>query len=210
MNKQMIKDSLILFAITLIAGLLLGGVYAITKDPIAAAQERKKQEAYQAVFSDATGFEAVEADIENASDVLAKAGYEKYAIGEVQLAVDDAGNALGYVMTVTSMEAYSGELTIAMGIRMDGTVNGISFLTLNETTGLGMEAKNPEFYEQYSDKQVGAFVVKKGSASAENEIDALTGATVTSNAVTNAVNAGICYAQNLGLEGTEMGGGSDE
>ena len=211
MNKQMIKDSLILFIITLVAGLLLGGVYAITKDPIVAAQEEKKQEAYLTVFADAADFQDMEGiNLEEASAILGEAGYEKYAIDEVKLAVDAGGAPLGYVITVTSMEAYSGELTIALGIRMDGTINQISFLTLAETTGLGMEAKNPQFYEQYSNKQVDSFVVTKTGATAEYEIDALTGATVTSNAVTNAVNAGICYAQSLGLDGDEQGGGSDE
>ena len=194
----MIKDSLILFIITLVAGLLLGGVYAITKDPIVEAQEEKKQEAYLTVFADAVDFQDMEGiNLEEASAILGEAGYEKYTIDEVKLAVDAGGAPLGYVITVTSMEAYSGELTIALGIRMDGTINQISFLTLAETTGLGMEAKNPQFYEQYSNKQVDSFVVTKTGATAEYEIDALTGATVTSNAVTNAVNAGIFYSQSL-------------
>lgn len=211
MNKQMIKDSLILFVITLAAGLLLGGVYAITKVPIAATQEEKKQTAYQTVFSDAAEFvEMEQADQGTAVEVLSQAGYEKDTIQEVKLAQDTDGNALGYVMTVISKEAYGGELQIAMGIRMDGTVNGISFLSLSETMGLGMEARNPVFYEQFSGKNVERFAYTKSGSAAENEIDALSGATITSNAVTNAVNAGICYAESLGLERGEQGGGADE
>ena len=147
MNKQMIRDSLILFAITLIAGLLLGGVYAITKNPIAKTQEDKKNEAYQAVFTDAAEFTEV-TDAADAQQILADAGYTKDRIDEVKAAMDADGNILGYVMTITSSEAYGGELQLAMGIRMDGTVNGISFLSLSETIGLGMEAKKPEFQEQ--------------------------------------------------------------
>lgn len=211
MNKQMMKDSLVLFVITLVAGLLLGGVYAVTKEPIATAQEQKKQEAYQTVFADAAGFADLEGiHVEDAVAILEQAGFEKNRIDEVKQAQDADGNALGYVMTITSMEAYGGELQIAIGIRMDGTVNQISFLSLSETIGLGMEAKKPAFYEQFSDKNVECFVYTKSGASAENEIDALSGATITSSAVTNAVNAGICYAQNLGLEHAEQGGGSDE
>lgn len=211
MNKQMIKDSLILFIITLAAGLLLGGVYAITKMPIAAAQEEKKQTAYQTVFSDAADFmEMEEVDMEAAVAVLSQGGYEKDVIQEVKLARDAGGNSLGYVMTVVSKEAYGGELQIAMGIRMDGTVNGISFLSISETMGLGMEAKTPAFHEQFSGKNVDRFAYTKSGAAAEHEIDALSGATITSNAVTNAVNAGICYAESLGLERGEQGGGADE
>lgn len=209
MNKQMIRDSLILFAITLIAGLLLGGVYAITKNPIAKTQEDKKNEAYQAVFTDAAEFTEV-TDAADAQQILADAGYTKDRIDEVKAAMDADGNILGYVMTLTSLEAYGGELQLAMGIRMDGTVNGISFLSLSETIGLGMEAKKPEFQEQFAGKQVEQFVYSKTGAAADNEIDALSGATITTNAVTNAVNAGICYAGVLGAGSAEQGGDTDE
>ena len=209
MNKQMIRDSLILFAITLIAGLLLGGVYAITKNPIAKTQEDKKNEAYQAVFTDAAEFTEV-TDAADAQQILADAGYTKDRIDEVKAAMDADGNILGYVMTITSSEAYGGELQLAMGIRMDGTVNGISFLSLSDTIGLGMEAKKPEFQEQFAGKQVEQFVYSKTGAAADNEIDALSGATITTNAVTNAVNAGICYAGALGAGSAEQGGDTDE
>lgn len=209
MNKQMIRDSLILFAITLIAGLLLGGVYAITKNPIAKTQEDKKNEAYQAVFTDAAEFTEV-TDAADAQQILTDAGYTKDRIDEVKAAMDADGNILGYVMTITSSEAYGGELQLAMGIRMDGTVNGISFLSLSETIGLGMEAKKPEFQEQFAGKQVEQFVYSKTGAAADNEIDALSGATITTNAVTNAVNAGICYAGALGAGSAEQGGDTDE
>lgn len=210
MNKKMIKDSLILFAITIVAGLLLGGVYAITKNPIAHAQENKKQEAFQTVFTDASDFQDMDVSVEDAVAVLRQSGYEKDRIDEVKLAVDGSGSPLGYVMTITSMEAYSGELQIAVGIRMDGTVNQISFLSLSETMGLGMEAKQPAFYEQFSGKKVDAFAYTKSGAAAENEIDALSGATITSNAVTNAVNAGLCYARELGLSDAGQGGDGNE
>lgn len=61
MNK-ILKNTLILTAITLVSGLLLGIVYEITKDPIAASQEKAKQEAYQQVIAEADSFEAVEVD----------------------------------------------------------------------------------------------------------------------------------------------------
>lgn len=211
MNKQMIKDSLILFGITLIAGLLLGGVYAITKGPIAQAQIDKQQAAYQSVFADAVSFQEIgQSSPEAIAKLLQTAGYEKDRIDETKLAVDAAGTPLGYVMTVTSTEAYSGELQIAVGIRLDGTVNQISFLSLSETMGLGMEAKQPAFYEQFSNKKVNAFSYTKSGAVADNEIDALSGATITSNAVTNAVNAAIVYAGYLGLDTTEAGGEGNE
>lgn len=218
MNKQMAKDALILFIITLAAGLLLGGVYAITKQPINDAQENKKQEAFQEVFQDAVSFADIENfDVEDMTSVLSENGYEKESIDEVKLAFDADGNTLGYVMTITSNEAYGGSLQIALGIRLDGTINQISFLSLSETTGLGMEAKKPAFYQQFSDKKVDAFSYTKSGASEDYEIDALSGATITTNAVTNAVNAGIVYANYLGLDTSDtsvvtevQGGDRDE
>ena len=75
-KSTILKDTLILTAITLISGLLLGLVYQITKDPIAQQKETKKQEAYMAVFSDADSFEPyIEADDADLSAYLAENGY---------------------------------------------------------------------------------------------------------------------------------------
>ena len=203
MNKTLIKDALILFVITAVAGLLLGVVYDVTAEPIARQQQKLKEEAYQAVFMDAQSFEAFDAS--DAGSVLESAGIkaEDVTIEEVMTAMKD-GKAAGYVMTVTDHEGYGGDIKLAMGIQKDGTVNGISFLSISETAGLGMKAKEAAFYEQFAGKKVEQFVYTKSGASAENEIDALTGATITTNAVTNAVNAGICYFQSI------EGGSGDE
>lgn len=203
MNKTLIKDALVLFVITAMAGLLLGAVYDITKEPIARQQQKLKEEAYQTVFQDAESFEAF--DAANAQSVLEAAGWQSadVTIEEVMTAVK-GGEAAGYVMTVTDHEGYGGDIRIAIGIQKDGTVNGISFLSISETAGLGMKAKEPAFAEQFAGKQVEQFAYTKTGASADNEIDALTGATITTNAVTNAVNAGICYFQSI------EGGSSNE
>lgn len=196
MNKALIKDALILFVITAVAGLLLGVVYDVTAEPIARQQQKLKEEAYQAVFMDAQSFEAFDAT--DAGSVLESAGIkaEDVTIEEVMTAMKD-GKAAGYVMTVTDHEGYGGDIKLAIGIQADGTVNGISFLSISETAGLGMKAKEAAFYEQFAGKKVEQFTYTKSGASAENEIDALTGATITTNAVTNAVNAGICYFQSI-------------
>lgn len=204
MNKTLIKDALVLFVITAVAGFLLGAVYDVTAEPIAKQKQKLKEEAYQSVFADAGSFEAFDAS--DAQTVLESAGIHAAAvtIEEVMTAVKDS-KPLGYVMTVTDHEGYGGDIQIALGIQMDGTVNGISFLSISETAGLGMKAKEAAFYEQFAGKKVEQFIYTKTGASADNEIDALTGATITTNAVTNAVNAGICYFQNI-----KSGGGSDE
>lgn len=59
--KKIVKDALVLFAITLVAGILLGVVYQITLDPIAKANENAKEKAYKAVLAEADSFETIDA-----------------------------------------------------------------------------------------------------------------------------------------------------
>ena len=75
MNK-LVKDALVLTAITVIAGVCLGGVYEITKKPIADAQEAATQESYKAVFADAASFADLDGfDAAAATKIAADAGY---------------------------------------------------------------------------------------------------------------------------------------
>ena len=196
MNK-ILKNALILMAITLVAGLDLGFTYDITKGPIAEQEQKAKEEAYQAVFADASSYEALELDAEAVQTLLAEAGYGAQEIDEAMLAKDEADAVLGVVMTVTSGEGYGGDIQFAMGIQNDGTVNGIQILSIEETAGLGMKATEETFYGQFSAKKVDAFRYTKTGAASDNEIDALSGATVTTNAMVNGVNAGIVYFNSL-------------
>ena len=191
------KDAMILFAITLVSGACLGGVYEITKAPIAAAEMAAKAEAYKTVLPAAEIFEEA-----GSADALAAANTEISGLGYGNVTVDEAvsgkdasGAEVGYVVTSTSKDGYGGAITVSVGIEADGTVSGIEFLTLAETAGLGMKATEPSFYNQYVNKQADKFVVSKDGGDGE-QIDALSGATITSRAVTGAVNAALGYYQN--------------
>ena len=196
MKNKIVKDTLALTVITLISGLLLGVVNDITADPIASQQAKEKEEAYKAVFAEAASFEVVtsgeDADLESYLD---ENGYKAQSIDEVMLAKDDAGNELGYAFTVTTSEGYGGDIQFAMGIQDDGTLNGISILSIGETAGLGMRANTDAFKDQFKDKNVDKFEYTKTGATADNQIDTLSGATITTNAMTNGVNAGLCAFQ---------------
>lgn len=190
MNKIM-RNTIILTIITLAAGIGLGFVYEITKEPIAQAQEKEKKEAWQKVFPDAdiNEFEAVEVDKAAAEKAVSDLGV-KATVDEVCTVGDK-----GYVVTTTDKEGYGGDIQITVGITSDGTVSGISILSISETAGLGMKAKEPKFYEQYQGKQTERFAVAKDGGEGE-PIDALSGATITSRAVTGAVNTALAYYQN--------------
>lgn len=198
MKKQsgFIKDAIILFAITLISGLILGFVYDITKAPIAAAAKAAKNEAYAVVFPDAKDFEASDAEtakIAETADEISGKGFGHVTIDEVVDAKDGSGNNVGRVITATSKDGYNGTVQLSVGIKSDGTVVGITFLTLAETPGLGMRAGEKDFYSQYANKNTKEFKLVKGSANGDNEIAAISGSTITSSAVTNAVNAALYF-----------------
>lgn len=191
--KGMIKDALILFAITLIAGLMLGVVNDITKEPIAQQEQKAKNEACQNVFAAAVSFEAQElADSAQIEQVLTDAGISGADIDELMAAKDASGALLGYVITVTDHEGYGGDIQFSMGITNEGTLNGISLLSISETAGLGMRA-GEVLVPQFADKNVSKFTYTKTGATADSEIDAISGATITTNAVVNGVNAGLAY-----------------
>ena len=195
----------ILTAITVIAGLLLGVVYGVTKEPIANAKANSKQEAFQSVLSDADSFETVDdLDTDAASELLKSNGYSSDAIEEVALGKDKSGETIGYVINVVSHEGYGGDIEISVGIQADGTVKGIEMLSISETAGLGMKATEPAFKDQFKDKKVETFSYTKTGEEGDDKIDAISGATITTNAVTNAVDSALVYFQN------ELGGGSNE
>ncbi len=202
-KNTIIKDAIILFVITLIAGLALGIVYEITQPIIDQRALEKKSEAYQTVFLDAKSFvedEELSKKAESASEELFEAnGFNNVSVNEVLVAQDASGNVIGHVMSVTSPSGYAGAITISLGYSLEGVVQGLEFLVLNETVGFGQNAQNPEFKDQYVGKQVTGFVATKSGASAENEIDALSGATITTNAVTEAVNAGLLFLNETAL-----------
>ncbi len=191
------KDAMILFGITLVSGACLGGVYELTKAPIAAAEMAAKAEAYKVVLPEAASFEETGADLfESANAEIAGLGYGNVTVDEAVAGLDASGAEVGYVVTSTSKDGYGGAITVSVGVQADGTVSGIEFLTLAETAGLGMNADKPEWKGQYAGKNVDAFTVTKNGASADNEIDAIGGATITSNAVTGAVNGAVYFVKN--------------
>lgn len=190
--KTIVKDTISITVITLVAGLLLGVVHGVTAQPIATQKALAKEEAYKAVFADAAGFEDVTEQLqEELQTKIVDDGFITSTIDEVMVAQDGSGQDIGYAFTITNSEGYGGDIQFAMGVQSDGTMNGISILSISETAGLGMKADTDEFKNQFKDKQVENFEYTKSGAAADNEIDALSGATITTSAMTNGINAGL-------------------
>jgi len=198
-SKAFMKDALILFVITLVSGICLGFVYDITKGPIEQATIAANNKTYQQVlsaassFADMEGSETAVADL-NASGALASFG--GVAVESVLEGTDASGAVVGYVINSLSNDSYGGAVKVSVGLDADGVITGVGIREINDTPGLGLKAKEPDFLNQYTGKQVDSLVVTKTGASSDNEIDSISGATITSSAVTNAVNAALYYLHN--------------
>ncbi len=204
-NASLVHNCVVLTVITLAAGCILGGVHYITAGPIAAQKKATSDAAMKEVFADAASFEEIEWDSKDSdfADVLTEAGLDQTNVYSVSKALDASGNQLGYVVDAGNNEGYGGEVELMVGIGADDAgmiINGISFLNLEETAGMGSKAEEPAFKDQFDGITLGdeaAIKYVKNGKSASNEIDAISGCTITTNAVTKAVNGALSAANTL-------------
>ncbi|MBR3148938.1 MAG: RnfABCDGE type electron transport complex subunit G [Eubacterium sp.] len=194
-KSSVIKNVLSIFIITLVAVLLLAVVNQVTRDPIAQAEIDARNEVYRAVFAEAKDFEEIMTAEEIASageKAISEAGVPSCEINHVMAAVD-GGNKLGYVIASTSKSGYGGDIQVAVGITADGKITGFSVIKHSETAGLGSKSAEPEFADQFAGKAAETIEFVKGGGATGQQIDAISGATITTTAVTNATNAAIAF-----------------
>ena len=125
--------------------------------------------------------------------------YGSVTVTKALTGVDGKGSTVGYAIAVRNAQSFDGGLALVVGIQADGTVNGISFTELHETAGMGMKCGEPDFMNQFNGVNAEQFTLNKGGASTEDDvIDSVNGASVTSGAVVDAVNAALdFFAANL-------------
>lgn len=187
--KDILIPTVTLFVICLVVSALLAGTNALTKEPIAENQLKKSQQAMQSVCPDAVSFEGAE-------------GLEI----EVYKALNESGEVIGCAIPVSS-KGYGGDVSVMVGISNEngGKVTGVEVLSHSETPGLGANAANDSFTDGFKQDitSSGFSVVKDGTGGADGKIDAITGATITSNAVKSAVNEAIEIYKSLDLGGEQ-------
>lgn len=179
---NIIKTAVILFLITGIAALILAVVNNFTAPIIAENSAKKQAAAMQNVLKDAEFSE--ENLAENVDDP---------DISEIYKAQKD-GSAAGYVVMVNP-NGYNGAISMVVGIDAEGKVSGIDIISQSETAGLGADCVKDEFKDQFVGKSGEISVVKNDPK--DNEIDAITSATITSKAVTSGVNKALAAAEKL-------------
>lgn len=182
--KAVLIPALSLFVICLVVTALLAGTDALTKDTIEAQNKQKAETSRRVVLPDADNFE---------SDKL---GEITYYIGR-----DAAGEKVGFVFS-TKSKGYGGDIEVMTGISADGEVTGVTLLSQSETPGLGANAAKESFTGQYKQKAPqNGFGVTKTAPANDGEIVAMTGATISSAAVTDAVNQAVAAYYELGGKG---------
>ena len=174
--------TLTLLIIAAVCAGLLGLVNAITEEQIAILTEQKTQASMQEVMPDASSFEEVDYTGADTTGLVTAAN----------AALDASGNVIGYVVQ-TEPSGFGGVIQMVTGVDASGAVTGVSIIDMSETSGLGTNAAKPAFKDQFLGTTGDLAVTKDGGT-----IDALTGATITSRAVTNGVNAAVACANNLG------------
>lgn len=192
------KEIGILLVITILAGGLLGLVYAVTKEPIEKAQIKAQTDACRRVMTEASEFEEIQKDFAVISENLFKdSNYSDCTVNTVYTAFDGAHSELGHVLSVTTNKGYGGDICLFIGFDNASNITGISITEIHETPGLGMRAGTeltPEFVGRGA--LVNEFSYVKNGAVSDSQVEAISGATITTKAVTNAVNAAMYFDKN--------------
>jgi electron transport complex protein RnfG len=174
-KESSLKNMIIsLVSISFVASLALGGVYIVTKDPIALAAIEKQQNAIKEVVP--------EFDSLNIFKIMPDEGKDSLTINEAYKGGQLVGTAVG---TYSNKGYNATQIQLMVGFLPDGTIRNISIIQQNETPGLGTKMKETKFKDQFNTKKPGDFKlkVKKDGGS----VDAITAATISSRAFCDAV-----------------------
>ncbi|MGN0335125.1 MAG: FMN-binding protein [Lachnospiraceae bacterium] len=169
----------------------------MTKDDIKAQKEAANAASYKEVCAMAESFShdpILDDIIDDMDGEVYGTEFGKAYIDQVVIGMDASGEIVGYVIGATSGDGFDGNITMSVGFDKEGTVLGIAFTEISETAGMGMLCTEDEFKDQFAGVQTDRFILNKaGGSVVENEIDSVSGASVSSGAVVNAVNAAIDF-----------------
>ena len=172
--KEILVPAIMLFVIAAICTALLAGTNLLTKDKIAGIAVQTEMKAKSAVFEDAKTF----SEEKNVST-----NDKEYVYYD---ALDEKGNVIGYVFSVT-VKSYGGDLSAMVGISAKtNKITGVEITAISDTPGLGMKVDSKDFLSQYVDR--GGNIGVNKNEKTDTEIQAISGATISSKAVTDAVN----------------------
>lgn len=189
--RDIVKPAVTLFTVCIIVSVCLAFTFSVTKAKIDERAEIDSANARREVLAEVDNFEKLEGIKSEKGTVYIKEVYEGFKDGK----------QTGYVFTVVS-KGYGGEIEVIIGIDSSRKVTGVKLGNNNETPGLGSKAKDAPFINQFDNlAPKEALEVVKGKKSKAGEIEAISGATITSRAVTEAVQAALETAASLEKKG---------
>jgi electron transport complex protein RnfG len=194
--REMMSPALRLFAICLATAFCLAFIYDITKDTIAMRNQQAAEEQRMQVQSAADSFEKIEGWEDQDETGLVKEVHAAYS----------GDKFIGYVFSTVS-SGYGGDIAVTVGVGSDSTITGITVGENQETPGLGGKVANEKFTSQYAGKDISREIkIVTGKDPAENGIQAVSGATISTNAVNRAVQA----SADLGAKLLQQNGGGNK
>lgn len=185
--KNVMSITIKLLVLTVVCAAFLGAVYSITKEPIAQQVEKAATEARLAAFPDAVSFEDSKAEIPEEYSIIKNVFY----------ALDKEGNIIGATVGITT-RGYSSNLMMTVGLGADGKVKGVIIGDNTETPSIGKKALASGFLNQFTGKLIDNPLNYVKTATGDYDIQAVSGATVSTKSVTNAVNTAIEFYKQLG------------
>ena len=199
MRQKILKDTLALVLITLVAAVCLSFVYELTKDRIATAAAEERMNSYYLVYPEAVSFR-------EADEILDSSAFSNpdVTVTSVLYALDASGQETGCALSVVTASGYGGEIELSLGLANDGTITGMKVTSMSETSGLGAHCQDETWQAQFAGIRARQIAFTKLGKTAPNEIDAITSATVTTTAVVEAVNCGLDFARQVLGIGTEV------
>ena len=181
MKKQILKDTLALLVITIAAALCLSLVYRITSGKIEEAEKKENTDSFEAI----------------AEDVISAFNADKtgVAVLEAYEAKTADGGFAGVVASVVSHNGYGGDIVLSVGVSPEGEITGVRVTGMSETSGLGANCQSADFTDQFKGKTADTLGYVKNGNPGDDQIDAITGATITTKAVLEAVNSGTAFCR---------------
>lgn len=178
----MLMPAIVLTSISVIIAGILAVTNNFTAPVIAKNSEKATNDALSVVVPLASEFKIVEKAEESTNE------------NDIYIAYSNDGKEAGYAVSVSPL-GFGGNIDIIVGFSLDKTITGVEIVNSSETPGLGSKASDKEFKEQFLDKKPPLNVVKNEKPG-ENTISAISGATITSKAVTSGINTAMTELNN--------------
>ncbi len=189
--KSTVRLVLTLFLITAISALILSLSNKVTAPVIAEADKLKEDKARMELLPEGETFEILE------EDIISKLKESDSNIVDCFKGLKN-GETIGYIIKSTT-NGYGGSIEFLIGIKEDGKLGGIKVLSHEETAGLGENITKPFFADSFKDKSIDGELVATKQPSQDNEVQAITSATVTTTAMVGEINK-IIEAFNMAFE----------